>query len=93
MDRVGRKTLLYISSAFLSVAQAGLGTYFYFEMSAANDTDMLDDYRQVFYCIQQLCNCIQMKPFFFQVGPASPAVNICDVSPFGVGQRYIHSSL
>lgn len=47
VDRVGRKTLLYISSAFLSVAQAGLGTYFYFEMSVGNETDMLENYRQV----------------------------------------------
>ena len=48
VDRVGRKTLLYISSAFLSVAQAGLGTYFYFELVATNSGDsVLDNYRQV----------------------------------------------
>ena len=48
VDKIGRKTLLYISSAFLSVAQAGLGTYFYFELmttEAEELTTVLDDYR------------------------------------------------
>ena len=44
VDKVGRKTLLYISSAFLSVAQAGLGTYFYFELNAVEEVN-LDNYR------------------------------------------------
>ena len=31
VDKMGRKTLLYISSVFLCVSQTGLGLYFYYD--------------------------------------------------------------
>jgi len=45
VDRVGRKTLLYISSTFLAFAQAGLGTYFYFELTSEEAAEILSNYR------------------------------------------------
>jgi predicted MFS family arabinose efflux permease len=47
IDRVGRKTLLYISSAFLAFSQAGLGTYFYLELNSPEAAEALEDYRSV----------------------------------------------
>ena len=50
IDRVGRKSLLYVSSAFLALAQAGLGTYFYLELNSPEAAEILADYRyQIFF--------------------------------------------
>ena len=45
IDKVGRKTLLYVSSTFLAFSQAGLGTYFYFELNSVEAAAILDNYR------------------------------------------------
>ena len=45
MFQVGRKTLLYISSFFLGLTQAGLGTYFYFQYTNPEVAALLEDYR------------------------------------------------
>ena len=45
IDKVGRKTLLYISSMFLALSQAGLGTYFYFELNSPEAAEILNNYR------------------------------------------------
>ena len=45
VDRIGRKTLLYISSTFLAISQAGLGTYFYFELNSDEAAKILENYR------------------------------------------------
>ncbi len=45
IDKVGRKTLLYISSVVLSLSQAGLGVYFYYQMRVPEAAVVLDDYR------------------------------------------------
>lgn len=47
VDKVGRKTLLYISSTFLALAQAGLGTYFYFELTSPDSASVLGNFRSV----------------------------------------------
>merc|ERR1719189_1553384 len=46
VDRVGRKNLLYISSTFVCLSQAGIGTYFYYEMSGiSSDSGGMEEYR------------------------------------------------
>jgi len=45
IDKVGRKTLLYVSSTFLALSQAGLGTYFYFELNSVEAAAILANYR------------------------------------------------
>ena len=47
VDKVGRKSLLYVSSTFLAIAQAGLGTYFYFELTSPDAVEVLASYRWV----------------------------------------------
>lgn len=47
IDKVGRKSLLYVSSTFLAIAQAGLGTYFYFELSSPEAAEILVDFRWI----------------------------------------------
>ena len=49
VDKVGRKTLLYISSAFLAFAQSGLGTYFYFQLNSLEVAAILENYRSFLY--------------------------------------------
>ena len=39
VDRVGRKTLLYVSSVFLCLSQLGLGLYFYVELERSIDLE------------------------------------------------------
>lgn len=48
VDRVGRKCLLYISSVFICLSQAGIGTYFYFEMvESESESGIMEQYRLV----------------------------------------------
>merc|ERR1719266_1718830 len=47
VDRVGRRSLLYISSVFVCLSQAGIGTYFYFEMAVDHTEDVMEQYRLV----------------------------------------------
>ena len=39
VDKIGRKTLLYVSSTFLALSQTGLGIYFYLESLSAVAVD------------------------------------------------------
>ena len=45
VDRVGRKTLLYISSAALALSQCGLGTYFHLQLNSPEVATVLENYR------------------------------------------------
>ena len=48
VDRVGRRTLLYISSVFVCLSQAGIGTYFYYEMlENKSENSSIEQYRLV----------------------------------------------
>jgi hypothetical protein len=48
VDRVGRKNLLYISSIFVCLSQAGIGTYFYLEMVGnKSESGSMEEYRLV----------------------------------------------
>merc|ERR1719412_1724771 len=48
VDRVGRKNLLYISSTFVCLSQAGIGTYFYLEMVGnKSGSGSMEEYRLV----------------------------------------------
>ena len=60
VDKVGRKTLLYISSAFLAFAQSGLGTYFYFQLNSEKAAAILESYRyNNSYLFSKLCSNIE----------------------------------
>ena len=48
VDRIGRKSLLYLSSVFVCLSQAGIGTYFYFEMlESESESGSMEEYRLV----------------------------------------------
>ena len=48
VDRIGRKTLLYVSSVFVCLSQAGIGTYFFLEMLGNNsEEETMEEYRLV----------------------------------------------
>ena len=68
VDKVGRKTLLYISSAFLAFAQSGLGTYFYFQLNSVEAAAILENYRSLyrflkgqFPTVTEVTELIQLK--------------------------------